>query len=49
MAKKRFQKVKCDKCKNKINVDEERKLDNFYQISDVSYIDCPYCGQEIKV
>ena len=47
MAKKRIEKIKCDKCRKMVNITEEIELGNYDKIGEITYIYCPFCGQEI--
>lgn len=47
--KRRVQKINCNGCKGKIIIEEEIENGNFYEISGIKYIECPYCGNEIII
>ena len=46
---KRIQKIKCDNCKEKIDITTEIELGNFDKIGGITYVYCPICGNEIIV
>ena len=46
---KRIQKIKCDNCREKIDITTEIELGNFDKIGGITYVYCPICGNEIIV